>query len=83
MSQKLSVREIERLVMENDNTQLKKTSKIKKDVQISSIENQLRESLGVFVDINHSAVKKNGKITLKYSNLDVMDGLLKKLGYKK
>lgn len=83
VSQKLSVREIERLVMENGNTQLKKTSKIKKDVQISSIENQLRENLGVFVDINHSAVKKNGKITLKYSNLDVMDGLLKKLGYKK
>lgn len=81
--QKLSVREIERLVVGNDVSHLKKTSKIKKDYQISSIECQLRETLGVSVNISHSSVKKNGKITLKYSNLEIMDGLLKKLGYKK
>jgi ParB family chromosome partitioning protein len=81
ISQKLTVRDIEKLV--NSGTVSKKSVKAKKDKQLAEIENQLREKLGVFVDINHSPVKKNGKITLKYSNLDVLDGLLKKLGYKK
>ena len=83
VSQKLSVRETERMVVENDAPGSKKTTKIKKDVHLSSIENQLRENLGVLVDISHSNKTNNGKITLKYSNIDVLDGLLKKLGYKK
>lgn len=83
VSQKLSVREIERMVVENDTPGSKKTTKIKKDAHLSSIENQLRENLGVLVDISHSNKTNNGKITLKYSNIDVLDGLLKKLGYKK
>ena len=83
VSQKLSVREIERMVVENDAPGSKKTTKIKKDAHLSSIENQLRENLGVLVDISHSSKTNNGKITLKYSNIDVLDGLLKKLGYKK
>ena len=83
VSQKLSVREIERMVGENEVPGSKKTTKIKKDAHLSSIENQLRENLGVLVDISHSNKTNNGKITLKYSNIDVLDGLLKKLGYKK
>ena len=83
VSQKLSVREIERMVVENDAPGSKKSTKIKKDAHLSSIENQLRENLGVLVDISHSNKTNNGKITLKYSNIDVLDGLLKKLGYKK
>ena len=84
VAQKLSVREIERMVMESDVTvSQKKLTKIKKDAHITSIENQLRESLGVLVDISHSNKTKNGKIILKYSNIDILDGLLKKLGYKK
>ena len=83
VTQKLSVREIERMVMESDVTVSKKSTKIKKDAHITSIENQLRESLGVLVDISHSNKTKNGKIILKYSNIDILDGLLKKLGYKK
>ena len=83
VSQKLSVREIERMVVENNAPGSKKTTKIKKDAHLSSIENQLRENLGVLVDISHSNKTNNGKITLKYSNIDVLDGLLKKLGYKK
>ena len=83
VAQKLSVREIERMVIESDVISSKKPTKIKKDAHISSIENQLKESLGVLVDISHSNKTKNGKITLKYSNIDVLEGLLKKLGYKK
>ena len=83
VSKKLSVREIERMVVENDAPGSKKTTNIIKDAHLSSIENQLRENLGVLVDISHSNKTNNGKITLKYSNIDVLDGLLKKLGYKK
>ena len=82
VSQKLSVRDIEKLVMDSGGSP-KKTTKVKKDAHINSIESQLREKLGVVVDISHSAIKKNGKIVLKYSNLEVLEGLLKKLGYKK
>ncbi|MBT7543296.1 MAG: ParB/RepB/Spo0J family partition protein [Gammaproteobacteria bacterium] len=83
VSQKLSVREIEKLVTDKGDITKHKPSKSKKDKQISEIENQLREKLGIVVEISHSQGKKNGKIILKYSNLDVLDGLLKKLGYKK
>ena len=83
VSQKLSVREIEKLVTDNGGITKQKTSRSKKDKQITEIENQLREKLGILVEISHSQAKKNGKIILKYSNLDVLDGLLKKLGYKK
>ena len=83
VSQKLSVREIEKLVTDKGDITKHKPSKSKKDKQISEIENQLREKLGIVVEISHSQGKKNVKIILKYSDLDVLDGLLKKLGYKK
>lgn len=83
VSLKLSVRDIEKLVVEKGDPATKKTSKIKKDDHITKIEDQLREKLGVAIDISHSKFKNNGKIILKYSNLDVLEGLLKKLGYKK
>ena len=83
VSLKLSVRDIEKLVVEKGDSSTKETSKIKKDGHITKIEDQLREKLGVAIDISHSKFKNNGKIILKYSNLDVLEGLLKKLGYKK
>ena len=83
VSLKLSVRDIEKLVVEKGDSSTKETSKIKKDDHITKIEDQLREKLGVAIDISHSKFKNNGKIILKYSNLDVLEGLLKKLGYKK
>jgi len=83
VAQKLSVRDIENMVIEGSEKNFKKRGKIKKDKHIGKIENQLREKLGIQVDISHSSVKNNGKITLKYSNLEVLEGLLKKLGYKK
>ena len=83
VSQSLSVRDIEKLVNEKGNASAKKNVKTNKDAQISEIENQLKEKLGVSIDISHSKSKNTGKITLKYSNLEVLEGLLKKLGYKK
>ena len=83
VSLKLSVRDIEKMVFEGSKNKIKRQGKNKKDKHIDEIENQLREKLGIQVDISHSTLKNNGKITLKYSNLDVLEGLLKKLGYKK
>ena len=83
VSQSLSVRDIEKLVNEKGNSSAKKNVKTNKDAQISEIENQFKEKLGVSIDISHSKSKNTGKITLKYSNLEVLEGLLKKLGYKK
>ena len=83
VKQKLSVRAIEKLVMENSEISSRKIEKTKKDAQIIAIENQLREKMGVQVEINHSNTKKSGKIILKYSNLEVLDGLLEKMDYEK
>jgi len=83
VKQKLSVRAIEKLVMENSEISSRKIVKTKKDAQIIAIENQLREKMGVQVEINHSNTKKSGKIILKYSNLEVLDGLLEKMDYEK
>jgi len=83
VSLKLSVRDIEKMVFEGSKNKIKRQGKNKKDKHIDEIENQLREKLGIQVDISHSTLRNNGKITLKYSNLDVLEGLLKKLGYKK
>ena len=83
VKQKLSVRAIEKLVMENSETSSRKIVKTKKDAQIIAIENQLREKMGVQVEINHLNTKKSGKIILKYSNLEVLDGLLEKMDYEK
>ena len=83
VKQKLSVRAIEKLVMENSEISSRKIVKTKKDAQIIAIENQLREKMGVQVEINHLNTKKSGKIILKYSNLEVLDGLLEKMDYEK
>ena len=80
--QKLSVREIEKMISEKSSIISKKTKKSRKDPHIRDIEDKLKEKLGVAVNIAYSAKKKSGKITLNYSSLEVLDGLLKKLGYK-
>ena len=80
--QKLSVREIEKMISEKSSIISKKTKKSRKDPHIQDIEDKLKEKLGVAVNIAYSAKKKSGKITLNYSSLEVLDGLLKKLGYK-
>ena len=74
--QKLSVREIEKIVA---NTRTASSSKIKNnDEDIVVLENELSEKLGMKVSINH---KKNGSgaIKINYPSLDQFDLVLKKL----
>lgn len=82
VSQGLTVRETEKIISDKGESFSKKSGKTKKDPHIIDIENKLKEKLGVAVNISYSPSRKNGKITLNYSNLDVLEGLLKKLGYK-
>ena len=74
--QKLSVREIEKIVA---NTRTKSSRKIKNnDEDIVVLENELSEKLGMKVSINH---KKNGSgaIKINYPSLEQLDLVLKKL----
>ena len=74
--QKLSVREIEKIVA---NTRTTSSRKIKNnDEDIVVLENQLSEKLGMKVSINH---KKNGSgaIKINYPSLEQLDLVLKKL----
>jgi len=45
------------------------------DPDIKNLENQLSETIGVPVMVQHSA-KGKGKVVLKYNNLDELDGIL-------
>ncbi len=83
VKEKLSVREVENLVNSKKTPASRKYSIKTKDSQLLSIEKQLSEKYGVYTQIDYSSLKKNGKIIFKYSNLEVLEGLLSKLGYKK
>ena len=83
VSLKLSVRDIEKLVGEKGDSSTKENSKLKKDGHITKIEDQIREKLEVAIDISQSKCKNNGKIIIKYSNLEDIEELLKKHRYKK
>ena len=75
--QKLSVRDVEKIVA-NSRT-INSKEKIKKsDENILHLENELSEKLGMRVSIQHKA-KGNGTLKVDYSNLDQLDLILKKL----
>lgn len=69
----LSVREAESLSKKPSKT--RKTKLIKKDPQISSLEDKLIKSLGTKVRILHKG-KKGGKIEIEYYSLEELDRLL-------
>ena len=77
VAEKLSVRDVEKIVSQEYKTKIKK-NKIEKTVDIKILEDELSKKLGLNIDINH---KKNGKGTLKisYLNLDQLDTILNKL----
>jgi len=83
----LSVRETENLIanfnnMTNNKSGKKKshnsnqTNSNKPDPNITALENKLAQTLGTQVTIKHSAANNKGLITIKYSNLDELDGIL-------
>ena len=76
ISQKLSVREIEKLV---SNSKIKSNVGLKqKDYDIERLENEISEKLGTSISINHK-VKGSGFLKIKYSNLDHLNSIIQKI----
>ena len=76
ISQKLSVREIEKLV---SNSKIKSSIVPKqKDYDIERLENEISEKLGTSISINHK-VKGSGSLKIKYVNLDHLNSIIQKI----
>ena len=76
----LNVRQTEVFVSEL--TKPKQPKKIRtKDADTLRLEENLSQRLGQPVQIRHS-VKGNGKLRIAYNNLDELDGVLEKIGFK-
>ena len=76
VNQKLTVREVEKEVSEGST---KKTSpKQSKDHDIQRLENELSDRFGTNISISHKQSGK-GSINFKYSNLDELEIIIKKL----
>ena len=72
----LSVRQTEALVKGVQSPKLSKSNQSSaEDPNISRLQNDLSETLGVPVAFNHSA-NGRGKLTIKYNSLDELDGIL-------
>ena len=76
VNQKLTVREVEKEVLEG--TTKKPTSKQSKDHDIKRLENELSERFGTNISISYKQSGK-GSINFKYSNLDELDRIIAKL----
>ncbi|WP_193163367.1 ParB/RepB/Spo0J family partition protein [Microbulbifer hainanensis] len=78
----LTVRQTEALVRRlQQQAQNPTAPKPKEDPNIRRLSEQLSEKVGVPVSIDHNE-KGVGKLVLKYSSLDELDGILAHLGYK-
>ena len=72
------MRETEALIRKLNNP-AKKAKTMAKDPDISSLEQRLTDTLGAPVNIRQKT-KGSGKLEISYSSLDVLDGILGKLG---
>lgn len=79
-SKGLSVRETEALIRKLSQPK-KKTGASKKDPDIIKLEQRLTEQLGAPVTIRQKG-KGKGSLEISYSSLEVLDGILKKIGVK-
>jgi ParB-like partition proteins len=76
----LNVRDTEKLVQRMQKvTVAAPKKKNKKDVDTARLEEELSEKLGANVQIDADK-KGGGKLIIRYTNLDVLDGILKRLG---
>jgi len=76
VNQKLTVREVEKEV--SDGTIKKTSAKQSKDHDIKRLENELSDRFGANISISHKQSGK-GSINIKYSNLDDLERIIKKL----
>lgn len=78
----LSVRQTEVLVRKHQSDKNTKESDVQgNNSDILQLQEGLSEKIGVPVQVQHSA-KGSGKLVLKYSSLDELDGILNHMGYE-
>ncbi len=75
--EKLNVRQVEKLIIEMNEKQVKKQKKPKKDIFIQERETVLRDALGTAVHIHKG--KKKGKIEIEFYNDDDLNRILEYL----
>ncbi|GEN89712.1 ParB/RepB/Spo0J family partition protein [Oceanobacillus sojae] len=75
--EKLNVRQVEKLIIEMNEKQVKKQKKSKKDIFIQERETVLRDALGTAVHIHKG--KKKGKIEIEFYNDDDLNRILEYL----
>ena len=76
ISKKLSVRETER---KTSKYKKNKAKKVEKDPNISDLEKELSEKIGLKTTIHFNEQGSSGSITLYYSDLDQLDEIMKRL----
>lgn len=79
----LSVRQAEALAKkaQEEKTPNKNSEEKEKTQDMKRLEENLGEHVGVPVQLQHSS-RGNGKLVLKYNNLDELDGILRHLGFE-
>jgi ParB family chromosome partitioning protein len=75
----LNVRQAEALVRKLTSSEGKAPQAKKVDSDTKQLENRLSANLGQPVEIKHTA-KGKGKLVIKYSSLDELDGVLSRFG---
>ena len=76
IEKKLSVRQIEKITSEFKKN---KTKKISKDPNITDLEKELSDKIGLKTSIQFNENGSSGSLTLYYSNLNQLDDLMKRL----
>ena len=77
-----TVRQLENYVKRSSSG--KKASTVNKEVAdaLNKLETGASEVIGYPVQIQHSAKRNSGKVTIQYGSLDELDGIMAKMGYK-
>lgn len=81
INKKLSVRDVEKSTSKYKNKH-KKNNKIHKDPNISDLEKELSENIGLKTSIHFNETGSSGSITLYYSDLDQLDDIMRRLKKK-
>lgn len=75
----LSVRDIEKMAKEPNNSESSDRNRREKDTDTALLEKDLRAALGMSVEIDHSPNGEKGVLKVRYKNLDQLDEICRRL----
>lgn len=76
IAEQLSVRETEQLIRDAQSASSEPATTKHVDPDILRLERELSERLGASVQVHHQPKTGNGKVVIKYSNIDILEGIL-------